>query len=257
VPNFTIMTFNVHKDHWNDESTVAAIGARNADIVCLQETTNEWKNVIEARYKNQYPHMLFAPREDPGGLAVLSHFNLVDRGVMAIPGGDPAEWHPGWQVLAQTPGGPVQVLNVHLRAMFEGDGSFLSNFASRGKDHVYEMSLFMEGRLADVPMVVAGDFNENPTGDAVKWLEARGFQNALPIFNPEQSTWQGGSIASSVKLTIDHVMFDGAFSPLNAWAEPKVGSDHRPVIAWIEMTPKDGPSQVKVPPEDHQDAKPQ
>jgi endonuclease/exonuclease/phosphatase family metal-dependent hydrolase len=237
------MTFNVHRGRANDESTIAAVGAADADIVCLQETTAEWERVIKERYKDQYAYMLFAPKENAGGLAVLSHFPIVDRGVMPVPG----DWHPAWHVLVQTPGGPVQLLNVHLRSLFEGDGMFATNYVATGKDHVYEMSLFMEGVLADVPMLIAGDFNESPTGKAVEWLEARGFENALPVFKPDQSTWQGGSVAKSLTMTIDHVMFDKAFQPLDAWVEPKSGSDHRPVVAWLELVPVDRAERTKVP----------
>jgi endonuclease/exonuclease/phosphatase family metal-dependent hydrolase len=249
VPNFTVMTFNVHRYMSSDESTVAEIGARNADIVSLQEPTEAWKQVIEARYRQQYPYMLFAPRDDAGGLAVLSHFPLVDRGVISIPG-DPGAWHPAWYVLVETPAGPVQVLNVHLRSMFEGDSNFLSNYLSTGHDHTYEMSVFMEGKLTGVPMIITGDFNEGPSGKAVKWTEDRGFQDAVPIFDPDATTWQGDAIAKGVKLNIDRVMFDSAFDPLDAWVEPKVGSDHRAVIAWFEMPLKDDAQRVKVGPSD-------
>jgi endonuclease/exonuclease/phosphatase (EEP) superfamily protein YafD len=238
-----VLTFNVHRDRSDDERTIAAIGAAGADIVCLQETTADWMRVIEERYHHQYAYMLFAPKENAGGLAVLSHFPLVDRGVMPVPG----DWHPAWHVLVHTPGGPVQLLNVHLRSMFEGDGLFVTNYAATGNDHVYEMSLFMEGALADVPMIIAGDFNESPDGKAVRWLEARGFQNALSMFKPEQSTWQGGSVAKSLTMTIDHVMFDGALEPLDAWVGPKSGSDHRPVVAWLELVPRDRAERTKVP----------
>jgi endonuclease/exonuclease/phosphatase (EEP) superfamily protein YafD len=249
IPNFTVMTFNVHRYESGDEGTIAAIGAPNADVVCLQEPTEAWKQIIEARYRGQYPYMLFAPRDDAGGLAILSHFPLTDRGVMGLPG-NPAAWHPAWFVLVQTPGGPVQVLNVHLRSEFEGESNFVASWLSSGNDHLYEMSVFMGGALAGVPMIIAGDFNESPKGDAVRWTEDRGFENVLPLFDPKASTWQGSGITAPVTMTVDHVLFDSSFDPLDAWVGPKVGSDHRPVVAWFEMPPPDGPSRVKVGPDD-------
>ena len=87
--------------------------------------------------------------------------------------------------MVHTPGGPVQVLNVHLRSMFEGDGNFVTNYLSRGKDHLYEMTLFMQRSLQGVPMIIAGDFNENPTGKAVEWLEGRGFGTPTAEAKPE------------------------------------------------------------------------
>jgi endonuclease/exonuclease/phosphatase family metal-dependent hydrolase len=244
VSHFTLKTFNVHRDRWNDPSTLDAVGAGDADIVCLQETTSNWKRVIEERYKDQYKYMLFATKENAGGLAVLSHFPIVDRGVMPVPG----DWHPAWHVLVQTPGGPVQVLNVHLRSKFEGDSNFLGNYVRTQNDHLYELSLFMEGELRDVPSIVAGDFNEAPDGKAVRWLERRGFENALPLFKPDAPTWQGSSIAKALTMKIDHVMFDGSFQALDAWVDSPGHSDHKPVTTWLELLPKDRAERVKAPP---------
>lgn len=231
VPHFTVMTFNVHQDRWNDASTVAAVGAANADIVCLQETSEAWARELERRYAAQYPVMLFATTEDHGGLAFLSKYALEDRGVRDFGEG----FHPAWYVIADTPGGRVQVMHVHLRSMFSGDSNVVSNLFSTSSDHLAELASYMKDTEADLPMLVAGDFNESPKGDAVRWLEARGFRNALPLYRPGQFTWQRASIAATVDQTIDHVMFDRSFEPLSSWVDRSGGSDHLPVLASLEL----------------------
>jgi endonuclease/exonuclease/phosphatase family metal-dependent hydrolase len=234
VPHLTVMTYNVHQDRWNDASTVAAIGAAGADIVCLQEISAAWARVIKERYAAQYPVMLFAPAEDHGGLAILSKYPLEDRGVLLYGAG----FHPGWNVTADTPGGRVQVVHVHLRPRFEGDSDPLSNFFTTESDHVAELELFLSKTDPQLPTLVLGDFNESPKGDAVRRLESRGFRNALPLYRPGQFTWQGKSVAALFDMCIDHVMFDGSFEPLSSWVDGSGGSDHLPVLASLELLPR-------------------
>jgi len=238
VPHFTVMTYNVNQVRWNDASTLAAVGASDADIVFLQEVNQAWARVLEERYAVQYPVRRFATTEDHGGLAILSKYPIEDRGVLHYG----TDFHPAWYVVADTPGGLVQVIHVHLRAMFDGDGNALSNFFSTSGDHKAELESFMKETEPGLPTLVVGDFNESPKGDAVRWLESRGFRNALPLYRPGQFTWQGKSLAATLDMTIDHVMFDGAFEPLSSWVERRGGSDHLPVLASIELVR--GPASV-------------
>jgi endonuclease/exonuclease/phosphatase family metal-dependent hydrolase len=226
--HFTVMSFNVHKDRSNDATTISAIGGANADIVCLQEVTSAWESVIRARYESVYPHMLFAPKENAGGLAVLSKFPLIDRGVVPVPG----NLHPGWVLETAPFGTRVQLLVVHLRSLFNGTSDWVSNYFNTDRDHVREMNLFLARVRDDIPTIVAGDFNESPKGDAVRILEDRGFLNALRAFHPEQYTWRGTVL--NHKMTIDHIMVGQRFDVLDSWVGEKGRSDHLPVLVHLE-----------------------
>lgn len=237
VPSFTVMTYNIHKDRSNDASTVLAVGASDADVVCLQEVTGAWEASLRKAYATKYPYMLFAPKENAGGLAVLSRFPLEDRGVVPVPG----DLHPGWIVVGDLPGGRVQLVHVHLRSMFNGTSDWVSNYFATEKDHLAQLRLFLDGaevaRPVDepkLPTLVLGDFNESPSGDTVRHLESLGFRNALPLFRPGQYTWHAPSVGGMLDMTIDHVMFDDAFEPLAAWVDRRGRSDHLPVLARLE-----------------------
>ena len=231
VPHLTVMTYNISQDGWNDATTVTAIGASDADIVGLQEVSAAWVPVIKQRYAAQYAFMLFSPREDYGGLAFLSKYPLEDRGV--LPYG--VDYHPSWFVMADTPGGRVQVMQVHLRSFTDGDSNALSNVIDMESDHVAELEHFMSKTDPQIPTLVLGDFNENPKGQAVRRLESRGFRNALPLYRPGQYTWQARSVAGLLDSCIDHIMFDDSFEPLSAWTDRSGGSDHLPVLASLEL----------------------
>jgi endonuclease/exonuclease/phosphatase family metal-dependent hydrolase len=173
--------------------------------------------------------MLFAPKENAGGLAVLSHFPLEDHGVVPVPG----DLHPGWVVHVSTSTARVQIVAVHLRSLFNGTRDWVSNYFATSKDHVMETRLFLDRASPAMPTIIVGDFNESPDGSAVKLLEGRGFANVLPTFKPGQFTWKGKAIG--VDMTIDHVMVDRSFEPLDGWTERRGSSDHFPVIAHVEM----------------------
>jgi endonuclease/exonuclease/phosphatase family metal-dependent hydrolase len=230
VPHFKIKTYNVLTDKHDDPRTVTAVGADSADIVCLQETTAEWEAALRGRYSRQYPHMLFRAAPGAAGLAVLSRYPLEEGEF--IPG--PNDWHPAWYVLAETPAGSVQILNLHLRSKLSGNGDSLSSYGKADGDHLFEVQIFTQQASQHHPTIVLGDFNEGVDGVAIRFFEDRGYRNVLPLFHPGQPTWRYRSVANQFTQTLDHILFDAAFAPLNAWVINQGSSDHLPVVAHFE-----------------------
>lgn len=225
----TVATFNVSHPASSDPETVEAVGQTGADVIFLQEVTPSWREVLERRYGSEYPHRSFAVAGGAGGLGVLSRFPLVRPRVLAAP-----VKHPAGLVEVKTPGGDVQVLNVHLRSVFtrrKGKG-YAGAYFSVGKDHVEELEAYFAQRR-EMPTLVVGDFNESPGGPAVGWLKDRGFVNALTRHRRAQHTWRG--LGGSLTLTIDHILFDGSFESLDAWVVNGGSSDHLPVVARLEL----------------------
>jgi endonuclease/exonuclease/phosphatase family metal-dependent hydrolase len=232
VAHFELQTFNVEQSHFSDPATVAAVGAADADVLCLQEVQPEWETVLRATYAERYPEMLFQSALGSDGFAVLSKYPLHDQGFHE----GPVEWHPAWHVVVDTPMGPVQILHVHLRSVFRGEPGKLESYLTLGQDHLLSIENFSNYCLEGLPTIVAGDFNEEPDGSAVHYLEQHGYRNALPLFHPGQGTWRNPP-AWQFEQTIDHVMFSASFDPLNAWVENLGNSDHLPVIAHLQAAP--------------------
>lgn len=228
--HFKVVSFNVEFGKETDESTVAAVGAANADIVSLQEVTPEWMGVLAERYGERYPHMLFQEKGGAGGLAVLSSYPLQDQGIKAGPG----DWHPAWHVLVHTPVGPLQMLNVHLRSLLSGESNAVASYLNAGRDHEIEIAEFSADCEARYASLVLGDFNEEPDGDAVRFLEGRGFDNILPMYHPGQPTWRHRSVGDQLEATVDHILFDDTLEPLNAFVLRRGASDHLQVVAHFE-----------------------
>jgi len=232
VAHFKLQTFNVEQSHFSDPPTVEAIGAAGADIICLQEIQPEWETAIRARYADEYPEMLFYPVPGSDGLGVISKYPIYDQGYHQAP----TEWHPAWHILVDTPMGPVQVLNVHLRSVFRGEPGKVESYLTLNQDHLLSIQEFSSDCLTGLPTLVAGDFNEEPDGSGVKYLESQGYRNALPLYHPGQGTWRDPP-AWQFEQTIDHVLFNSSFVPLNAWVENAGNSDHIPVVVHVEAAP--------------------
>jgi endonuclease/exonuclease/phosphatase family metal-dependent hydrolase len=231
VPHFTIATFNVEATHWSDPATVAAVGATGADVICLQEVTGEWEDVLRRTYSEKYPHMLYRPG-GADGLGILSVYPLEDVSFLAA---QRALWHPAWRVRAQTPAGWLQLVNVHLRNGTSGNGGQLNSLLTVPADHTLEIQRITEDCVHGVPTMIMGDFNEDG-GAAVHFLETHGYEDVLPLYHPGQFTWRYDSFANEFSQALDHVMFDGATQPLNAWVLSAGNSDHIPVVAHFEAS---------------------
>jgi endonuclease/exonuclease/phosphatase family metal-dependent hydrolase len=232
VTHFKLQTFNVEQSHFSDPPTVEAIGAADADIICLQEIQPQWEAVIRERYADEYPEMLFHSALGSDGLGIISRYPLHDQGFHAAP----TEWHPAWHVMVDTPMGPVQVLEVHLRSVFRGEPGKLESYLTLSQDHLLSIQQFSADCLQDLPTFVAGDFNEEPDGSAIHYLQDKGYRNALPLYHPGQGTWRNPP-AWQFEQTIDHILFNRFFDPLNAWVEDRGNSDHIPVVVHVEAAP--------------------
>jgi endonuclease/exonuclease/phosphatase family metal-dependent hydrolase len=233
--HFTIETYNLNNDEGGNLDTLAALGQANADVICLQEITTEWQASIEARYDRLYAYRMF--KTDPGGgaagLGILSRFPVRDGGWHAGPNG----WHPAWHYLVDTPHGTFKIMNTHLRNATGQNGNTIQSILRTADDHRYEINLFTSQNTLELPTVILGDFNEGPSGAAVEYLEGIGYQNILPLFHPGQPTWRyARSVGSQFTQELDHILFDAAFEPLNAWVVNAGASDHLPVVAHLEAS---------------------
>lgn len=236
VPYFSVATFNVEAGKQDDRATVEAIGATHADIICLEEVSAEWEQVVRARYGADYPNMIFYA-EGAGGLGVLSKQRLIEQGFYVAPN----DWHPAWSVLAETPAGWLNLLTVHLRSLYSGTGGVVSDYLNWGSDHVVEIESVLQSSessatTAVLPRMVLGDFNEESNGDAVEHLESLGFTDVLPQFRPGQFTWRHPSLGNQFNEALDHILYDENVTPLNSYVVNAGNSDHIPVVAQFEAT---------------------
>jgi endonuclease/exonuclease/phosphatase family metal-dependent hydrolase len=230
-PHFTVLTYNVNWSMPGGAQSAAAIERADADIVCLQETTPEWEQLLREHLGQRYPHVQFRHWRGAGGQAVLSKLPFRELNYLR----PRAAWFPGWIVQADTPAGPVQVLNVHLRPPLSERGqvsleAYLSTWQVR-RQEIEELFAELD---PNQPAIILGDFNEAQNAPAVSWLRRRGFEDALAQFDPHAQTWRWSTGLVTLRARFDHVLYCPHLHCLDARVLTWGASDHFPVVARLQ-----------------------
>ncbi len=230
-----LMTFNVNYANPDRDAALDTIVKADADVVLLQEITADWERQLTKKLTSQYPHQAYRIHtRAAGGLAVLSKHKIVSEEVLASP---LTGWFPAQRLVVDTSFGSLQILNVHLRPAIDG-GSWIKGFMTTPPLRRREIEAYWKQLAPDVMTVIAGDFNEDPTGTALAFLEQHKLSR-VPTTGP--TTWRyrmttKNGTSDMLKLDIDHVMIDGKLAASDAEVIDAGESDHRPVV--VTITPK-------------------
>lgn len=228
-----LMTFNVNYGNPDPDAALDAIADANADVVLLQEITDEWKRALASRFRATYPHQVFRiHRRAAGGLAVLSKLPIDAEEVLPSP---LRGWFPAQRLVVDTAFGALQILNVHLRPAIDG-GNWIKGYITTPPLRRREIESYWKKLVHGLPTVIAGDFNEAPDGRTLAFL-ARKSMSRVATRGP--TTWRyqvtsGGKTSDLLKLDIDHVMVDSRLTARDGEVIDAGASDHRPVVVTIQ-----------------------
>jgi len=242
-----------------------------ADICSLTETTPEWNEFLTRHevLAEKYPFQMFynTPNWMAGGQHVLSKYPIESVAW------EPAlsEWFPGW-IFKIDAGNPLQMpimmLGVHLRpplstsayAPFGLDP--VTYFWTSDKDHqrdidhwsqllwqeVEKIQQASDGK-EDIPVFVLGDFNEEESGSAYKYLEQEsGLRDARQEFDGKAETWTWPVLNGTfnLKARYDHLFYrPSVLTCTTASVVHKGCSDHYPVVGeFIVKQKEEEPARV-------------
>jgi endonuclease/exonuclease/phosphatase (EEP) superfamily protein YafD len=233
---FTVASYNVNygtaTSAGADAETLLAIEQLDADVVLLQETTEDWANAITRTLANEYPHRRFhAPgRYIAGGIATLSRHPILTEEILP----SPVDWFPAQRVVIDLPSGPTQILNLHLRPAISDSGSWVSGYFTTGHYRKSELESYLPKLSPSLPTIVAGDLNEEDAGGALGLLADRGLENALPTAGSSAKTWRWRAYSIDLAMRLDHVLYeDGPLELVSAEVKENGRSDHLPVVATL------------------------
>jgi endonuclease/exonuclease/phosphatase (EEP) superfamily protein YafD len=231
-----VMTFNVNFGGVDMERSAGVVERSGADLVALQETTPRWEALLRRRLGRRYPHMLFRRGGGAGGMGILSRYPVREVGWYSPP---PGGWFPAWLLRVQTPRGPLQVLNVHLRPPLgpSGVSSLPVTYFSTRAVRLREIRQHLSSVSGKLPLVVLGDFNEADSGRAVRYLARKGLRSALARYDSRTATWQWRTSLGTVRSRLDHIFHSRHLRCLGAQVLGEAASDHFPVeavLAWSQ-----------------------
>lgn len=207
-----VIQFNVWSHNSEPEATVDWIAAQHADIAILEETTPEFRRLVEART---------GWRSVCRDCEVMIYSALpMTRGYIAAA---PATGPLAHAVLKDAQG-TFDVLGVH------------NSWPTDGQDQQRQ-----EARLARAiselrreRTIATGDFNSTPWS-----FSRRSWDKAFGLVRRDRAvfSWPAGRITQRrIKvpfpiLPIDHVYAGSGWATVSVTRGPKLGSDHYPVVA--------------------------
>ncbi|MCP3917127.1 MAG: endonuclease/exonuclease/phosphatase family protein [bacterium] len=225
----TVRTWNIGAGRASADRVVAELHATEADVVALQEVTQEVRRSIEARPPVQFPHRVYHAR-GISGKALLSRHPIL-------------EWQGFWThgernyLRAVVDHGELTVTYyvVHVSPMAGLFGRY-----SRAAAHAEELA---HAAAEDDNSVLLGDFNMTPLSAVYGRMLAAGIRAAQPTrrFRPESTfpvflRYRGLPVPPILRL--DHVLTGGSLTAVDNHVLPDGGSDHLPVEARLVMRRK-------------------
>jgi endonuclease/exonuclease/phosphatase family metal-dependent hydrolase len=232
-----VVSYNVNFGLAGDRAGVEAVVALAPDLVFFQETNDTWRDALVTGLGAQLPEHRFVPPPDmpAGGMGVMSRWPIAIAEQLPAPAGG---LFFAYRVVIDAPGGPIQVLDLHLRPPISEGGSWVVGYFSTRSIRANEAAVHAESLDRALPTIVLGDFNEESDGAAVKLFTRRGFDDALAQFAPRTRTWQWKVGPTTLRMQLDHILYDTRFSAAAAGVAEAGRSDHFPVWADLERLPR-------------------
>ena len=242
LPVFTgrvsVLSYNVQTTREPSVETEQVIREADADVVCLQEVSSAWHGFLWPRLRDTYPAALHRDfRDGYGGLAFYSKYPLRDIQYLPPPDG---AWYPAWVIDAETPAGPVQIANLHFRALRADRGGSAVGYFTVPRMHRREVDAILDVLTPNVPTMLIGDFNGNENDPGVWQASCAGFIDVLPLFDRGTPTWRGRLWKFPISARPDHILCSRHFRPEFAGVLDCGGSDHCPVMAELTLVDTQG-----------------
>lgn len=229
-----VLAFNVLFRGADDAASIKTIEAEDADVVCLTELTPTFVKAFEAStLAKTYPYRHFEPKPGTWGVGFASKQPLTRVATLPVP---PLKL-PAMTATTQLGIAPVELLCVHLNppAGKHAKADSLATTLEKNDAVRAKQADALVARYATVttPVVLLGDFNESPGGDALGKLAKAGFRRGCDVKGSScTATFPGPAEPWPAVFEIDHVFARGlSFS--NARTVRSGGSDHFPVRATL------------------------
>jgi endonuclease/exonuclease/phosphatase (EEP) superfamily protein YafD len=238
---FKIATYNALEFNLDHAGVVAAISGLDADFIAIQELNPEVAEGISAQLSARYPFQALHPGTGYTGAGLLSKSPFLESKT-TIPDED---WVSPPRIAGlQFRGVEVTIVAIHL-----AKPQFTSEHI-RQADKIADFARKHAG-----PLLVLGDFNATSTNTVYSrircvlrdvWLEAGSglghtFPGASQSITPKSSRprFLGVSMPRWL-LRIDFVFYSAAhWRPVGASLGDDGGSDHRPMMAMLDLMHRD------------------
>lgn len=233
APSVKVMTINVMYGRVRDQDLFAELDRHAPDVVVIQEYTPEFHVRVRDALAVRLPHFSIAPRDDAFGMAIFSRLPFAGSPELypALPFGaaafQPSE--PQIRAVVKVDDREVVVQGVHTLPPIS------PAYLSEQRRLCRGLAAYAQNERR--PLVLAGDFNHTPSSVPAAWLRQAGLTDAhAAAGNGRGLTWPAsGGLWSIAGLRLDQILISHGLMARSCHVGGDIGSDHRPVVAQIEV----------------------
>ncbi|WGK64537.1 endonuclease/exonuclease/phosphatase family protein [Croceiramulus getboli] len=233
----TIYTANVYQKNSKKHLLVKDIEARDPDLIVLLETDSGWMDYVNTAILSSYPYTLLAPLDNTYGMLFYSKYPLENEEIRYLVEEDIPSMHG---LVALPSGARFQFHLIHPTPP-------MPQHNPRSTDRDREMMLVADmARTTDLPVIVAGDFND------VAWSDTTTlFQKVSGLLDPRvgrgfYNTYSANNVL--LRWPLDHLFVSEEFRLLSIELGDDIGSDHFPAVVSLSLEPEHAQEQTPEPP---------
>lgn len=217
-----VMSYNLWIDNQQVDNIVATIQAANPDLLFLAEISSEMMVTLSDRL--DYPYRY---RAEGGNNALMSRLPLLTVKTEDF-GSDNPNLALSLSATVELAGQSLSLVGIHPTIPAPAE-----NFHDRNQ--VLDQAANY-ARQVETPIVLLGDFNTSSWSPYLSRFASRANLVNVCIGARIFGTWnyRPQSGASWLKVPIDHIFVRG-LRLKKAWASSPGGSDHRPVVADLQL----------------------
>ncbi|WP_373286940.1 endonuclease/exonuclease/phosphatase family protein [Wenjunlia tyrosinilytica] len=217
--NLRVLTHNVDAANADPSLTARDVVAAGADVVALEELTEQAKPVYTKALAAKYKYHV-----DRGTVGLWSRYPVTEQKSVDVGLG----WTRALRAQVDTPQGPVAFYVAHLASVRVDSSGFTSDQRNRTTRQL--------GRQISADplqrVVLMGDLNGTANDRSLAPITS-GLRSAQGAAGDGFGfSWPSGFPMAR----IDHILVRGV-TPARSWVLPDTGSDHRPVAADLNVRP--------------------
>lgn len=260
-----VMSYNVHYfggrggkfDPQAADDILSYLEKTKPDILCLQEDNGWVRSQIQERLDSIFPHSdraSFGESEEQSSLGIYTRFPIIRKEIIPYK----SKGNGSCAYYIDVNGKIVAVVNNHFesncltaadkskyKAILKGDvetdsaksetryiAAKLADASRRRAPQVDAVHEYVEKIKKKYPVVVVGDFNDNPIS-YTRRVMAQGLTDCYV------ETARGLGLSYNQKgfyVRIDNIMCSDHFTPYNCHVDNKISaSDHNPIVSWLKF----------------------
>lgn len=222
---------NVELKNEQIDDIIGRIELEDADVVFLQEITDQWRVLLGEQLKETYPHYSVYPDEDGYGRALLSKLPLFDAKLIEL-GEDASPCLVAkTKVLEQT----LTMFGVQLTSATSGERQAARN------EQLEELAEYVNKEEGLV--MVLGSISASTWSPAMKkFAEDTGLLDARKGYGI-QPTWP--SYLPLLQIPIDHCLLSEGIAAKSVRRGSACGSDHFPLFVEVVVSKSEALERIR------------